>query len=99
MSNALLKAEHISKHYMIGNIAVHALHPLSFTLYQGEVDPLVPEGLELEAHIELAKKKGALKVPTTAVWTDGDASFVFQVRENRIYKVQVRTGLQSLTES
>lgn len=67
--------------------------------FESELDPGFPAGLELEAHIELAKVEQALKVPSTAIWTEEGKSFVFLVRESTLYKANVTTGLQSLTET
>lgn len=57
-----------------------------------------PAGLELEAGIETQKKSNVILVPLTAVWSEGSSEYLYRVENNRLKKVKVQSGIQSLTE-
>jgi HlyD family secretion protein len=59
----------------------------------------VPAGLELEAHIEIAARDNALKIPVTSHWIENGNSFVFVVSKGRLSKRQIKTGLKNLRET
>lgn len=58
----------------------------------------LPAGLELEAHIELARQPKALVIPRTAVWRDNQRSWVFKVENKILKKSQVELGIESRRE-
>jgi HlyD family secretion protein len=59
----------------------------------------VPAGLELEAHIELATRTAALKVPLSAVWQEEAHLWVFKEKDGKIEKARVETGISSARET
>jgi RND family efflux transporter MFP subunit len=50
-------------------------------------------GTYAEVSLEMNRRPDALTVPTAAVGSDGDGSFVYTVADNRITRLAVKTGL------
>lgn|GEM_PF-725584 len=57
-----------------------------------------PSGLELEAHVEVARSENTLISPLTAVWSENEQSFIFVVLNNKLLRREVRTDLRSQQE-
>ncbi|NBW81753.1 efflux RND transporter periplasmic adaptor subunit, partial [bacterium] len=67
--------------------------------FDGSPAANVPAGLELEAHIELATRNSALKVPASAVWQEEANAWVFREKDGRIEKAKVELGISSARET
>jgi len=58
----------------------------------------LPAGMELEAHIEIARQASALTVPSSATWSENNQTYVFQIINKSLIKTVVQCGLKTPRE-